>query len=174
MLSSLEVGKLQCFSWIKERFNGPGVQFCVIGDGMEECEAAHTMRWPFIRIALPPNGFHRFPGLTTKMVDHYIDVIYDVSDTGNHHQNHRLEGGWGWGWGKIGNGYSGKGWQACAVAVRPEDITNEKGPFPFLSFGVCPSFGNAENTQESRGSGPSLPSPASSAALLHAYWILDS
>ncbi|XP_010935000.1 protein phosphatase EYA [Elaeis guineensis] len=74
--SSWEVGKLQCFSWIKERFDGPNVQFCVIGDGLEECEAAQIMRWPFIKIDFRPDGPHRFPGLTMKMVHSYIDVIY--------------------------------------------------------------------------------------------------
>lgn len=74
--SSWEVGKRQCFSWIKERFNGPGIKFCVIGDGSEECEAAETMGWPFIGIDLRPSGSHRFPGLTMKMVNHYFDIIY--------------------------------------------------------------------------------------------------
>lgn len=81
--SSWEVGKLQCFKWIKERFGGPAVRFCVIGDGMEECDAAQRMNWPFIKIDLHPGGPHRFPGLTVKMVDHYIDVIYAPHDSGN-------------------------------------------------------------------------------------------
>ncbi|XP_042479967.1 eyes absent homolog isoform X1 [Macadamia integrifolia] len=76
--SSWEVGKLQCFSWIKERFGGPNVRFCAIGDGWEECEAAQTMAWPFIRIDPQPVGFHRFPGLTMKTVGHYLDVVYGV------------------------------------------------------------------------------------------------
>ncbi|KAK1261819.1 hypothetical protein QJS04_geneDACA008792 [Acorus gramineus] len=78
--SSWEVGKLQCFTWIKARFSGPSVRFCVIGDGFEECEAAERMRWPFIQIDLQPNGPHRFPGLTMDLVGHYIDVVYDTSD----------------------------------------------------------------------------------------------
>ncbi|XP_058085930.1 eyes absent homolog isoform X2 [Magnolia sinica] len=81
--SSWEVGKLQCFSWIKERFSSPGVQFCVIGDGMEECEAAQMMKWPFIRIDPRPDGSHRFPGLSMKMVSHYLDVIYSTPDNEN-------------------------------------------------------------------------------------------
>ncbi|KAF5195395.1 Eyes absent-like protein [Thalictrum thalictroides] len=78
--SSWEVGKLQCFSYVKERFSGPNVQFCVIGDGWEECEAAHTMRWPFVQVDFQPGSFHRFPGLTLKTVSHYIAVVYEVSD----------------------------------------------------------------------------------------------
>ncbi|KAK1285668.1 hypothetical protein QJS10_CPB20g01280 [Acorus calamus] len=78
--SSWEVGKLQCFTWIKARFGGPSVRFCVIGDGFEECEAAERMRWPFIQIDLQPNGPHRFPGLTMDLMGHYINVVYDTSD----------------------------------------------------------------------------------------------
>lgn len=82
--SSWEVGKLQCFSWIKERFNGPNVQFCVIGDGFEECEAAEAMRWPFVKIDPQPNSsFHRFPGLTLADLGHYFSVIYGNADSAN-------------------------------------------------------------------------------------------
>ncbi|XP_043715281.1 eyes absent homolog [Telopea speciosissima] len=76
--SSWDVGKLQCFSWIKERFSGPNFRLCVIGDGGEECDAAQTMGWPFVRIDPRPVGFHRFPGLTIKTIGHYLDVVYDV------------------------------------------------------------------------------------------------
>ncbi|CAN4127828.1 unnamed protein product [Withania somnifera] len=78
--SSWEVGKLQCFSWIKERFNGPNVQFCVIGDGWEECDAAESMKWPFVQIDLQPSSCHRFPGLTPNDLSHYLSVVYGDSD----------------------------------------------------------------------------------------------
>ncbi|KZV16249.1 eyes absent2-like [Dorcoceras hygrometricum] len=78
--SSLEVGKLQCFSWIKERFSGPDFQFCVVGDGWEECEAAETMNWPFVKIDLLPNSNHRFPGLTSRDLQRYITVVYEKLD----------------------------------------------------------------------------------------------
>ncbi|KAG6478290.1 hypothetical protein ZIOFF_061725 [Zingiber officinale] len=78
--SSWEVGKLRCFSWIKERFASENVRFCVIGDGNEECEAAQTMGWPFIRIDHRPISPYRFPGLTMKSVLSYIDVAYQSSD----------------------------------------------------------------------------------------------
>ncbi|XP_073121452.1 protein phosphatase EYA [Henckelia pumila] len=78
--SSLEVGKLQCFSWIKDHFNGPDVQFCVVGDGWEECEAAETMKWPFVKIDLPPNSTHRFPGLTSGDLHRYISIVYEKLD----------------------------------------------------------------------------------------------
>eukprot|EP00262_Sarcandra_glabra_P010894 TRINITY_DN2650_c0_g1_i1.p1 TRINITY_DN2650_c0_g1~~TRINITY_DN2650_c0_g1_i1.p1 ORF type:complete len:322 (-),score=49.69 TRINITY_DN2650_c0_g1_i1:78-1043(-) len=81
--SSWEVGKHQCFSWIKDRYGSPGVRFCVIGDGWEECEAAQRMRWPFIRIDPQSNNSHRFPGLTMKTVNHYIDVVYGIPETKN-------------------------------------------------------------------------------------------
>ncbi|GAB4834718.1 hypothetical protein Ancab_032981 [Ancistrocladus abbreviatus] len=74
--SAWDVGKLQCFSWIKERFNGSNVQFCVIGDGWEECEAAEILRWPFVKIDPKPDGFHRFPGLTVRTVGYYLSVVY--------------------------------------------------------------------------------------------------
>ena len=75
------MGKLQCFSWIKERFGSPNVRFCVIGDGTEECAAAETMRWPFIKIDIRPTSPYRFPGLTMEMVQSYIDVIYGPQDS---------------------------------------------------------------------------------------------
>lgn len=74
--SSWEVGKLQCFSWIKARFNSPKVRFCVIGDGLEECEAARSMNWPFVKVDFRPNGIHRFPGLDMRTIQSYIDVVY--------------------------------------------------------------------------------------------------
>ncbi|KAI5417793.1 eyes absent homolog [Lathyrus oleraceus] len=74
--SSWDVGKTQCFRWIKQRFNHPNVRFCVIGDGWEECEAAEIMRWPFIKIDPRPGKPHRFPGLTSKTVGHYFSVVY--------------------------------------------------------------------------------------------------
>ncbi|KAK4486947.1 hypothetical protein RD792_006262 [Penstemon davidsonii] len=78
--SSWDVGKLQCFSWIKERFDGPNVQFCVIGDGWEECEAAESMRWPFVKVDLQPNSTHRFPGLTPGDLRHYFSIVYGTTD----------------------------------------------------------------------------------------------
>ena len=81
--SSWEVGKLQCFSWIKERFSSPNVRFCVIGDGWEECEAAQTMRWPFVKIDLRPGSSHRFPGLTLRTVGHYFSIVYGIPDAEN-------------------------------------------------------------------------------------------
>uniref|UniRef100_A0A1D1XCV1 protein-tyrosine-phosphatase n=1 Tax=Anthurium amnicola TaxID=1678845 RepID=A0A1D1XCV1_9ARAE len=77
--SSWEVGKLQCFRWIKERFAGEKVRFCVIGDGLEECRAAETMQWPFMQVDFRPGGVHRFPGLTLRTVGYYMDVIYGSS-----------------------------------------------------------------------------------------------
>ncbi|KAG5523932.1 hypothetical protein RHGRI_030808 [Rhododendron griersonianum] len=74
--SSWDVGKLQCFSMIKERFSGPNVQFCVIGDGWEECEAAQAMRWPFVKINVEPGGSHRFPGLSLRTLNHYFSIVY--------------------------------------------------------------------------------------------------
>ncbi|XP_047324263.1 eyes absent homolog [Impatiens glandulifera] len=74
--SSWEVGKLQCFSWIRERYDSPNTQFCVIGDGWEECEAAEKMKWPFMKIDVPPGGTHRFPGISLRTLNSYISVVY--------------------------------------------------------------------------------------------------
>ncbi|OIW10310.1 hypothetical protein TanjilG_28061 [Lupinus angustifolius] len=74
--SSWDVGKHQCFRWIKERFNHPNVRFCVIGDGWEECQAAEIMKWPFVKIDPRPDTAHRFPGLTRSTVRHYFSVVY--------------------------------------------------------------------------------------------------
>ncbi|KAF9689686.1 hypothetical protein SADUNF_Sadunf01G0118100 [Salix dunnii] len=81
--SSWEVGKPQCFQWIKERFDGPNVHFCVIGDGWEECEGAQAMRWPFVKIGMHPGGDHRFPGLTLRTLGYYFAVVYGDPDTEN-------------------------------------------------------------------------------------------
>ncbi|XP_015866001.3 eyes absent homolog [Ziziphus jujuba] len=78
--SSWEVGKPQCFQWIKERFDSPNVRFCVIGDGWEECEAAELMRWPFIKIDPRPGCSHRFPGLTLATVGCYLSIVYGNPD----------------------------------------------------------------------------------------------
>lgn len=75
------MGKLQCFQWIKERFDSPNVRFCVIGDGSEECEAAQSMKWPFVKIDLQPGSPHRFPGLSLKTLGYYFSVIYGNSDS---------------------------------------------------------------------------------------------
>lgn len=79
--SSWEVGKLQCFQWIKKRFDKSNVRFCVIGDGWEECEAAQSMKWPFVKIDLQPRSPHRFPGLSLKTLGSYLSVIYGNSDS---------------------------------------------------------------------------------------------
>ncbi|KAJ6946835.1 hypothetical protein NC651_001510 [Populus alba x Populus x berolinensis] len=81
--SSWEVGKPQCFQWIKERFNGPNVHFCVIGDGWEECEGAQAMQWPFVKIGMHPGGDHRFPGLTLRTLGYYFAVVYGDPDAEN-------------------------------------------------------------------------------------------
>ncbi|KAJ0111585.1 hypothetical protein Patl1_03472 [Pistacia atlantica] len=81
--SSWEVGKLQCFQWIKERFNNPNVRFCVIGDGWEECEAAQAMQWPFVKIDFRPGSSHRFPGLSLKTIGYYFSVVYGSHDAEN-------------------------------------------------------------------------------------------
>lgn len=75
--SAWDVGKSQCFTWIRERFSGPNVQFCVIGDGWEECEAAEAMGWPFVKIDPCSSKYHRFPGLTPKDLDLYLSVVYE-------------------------------------------------------------------------------------------------
>ncbi|CAE6030635.1 unnamed protein product [Arabidopsis arenosa] len=78
--SSIDVGKLQCFKWIKERFNHPKFRFCAIGDGWEECAAAQAMQWPFVKIDLQPDSSHRFPGVTPKTVSYYFAAVYGNSD----------------------------------------------------------------------------------------------
>ncbi|EPS73027.1 hypothetical protein M569_01732 [Genlisea aurea] len=78
--SSLEVGKLQCFSWIKERFSGRDARFCVVGDGWEECEGAESMKWPFVRIDIRPGSVCRFPGLTCEDLRHYFNVVYGTEE----------------------------------------------------------------------------------------------
>ncbi|XP_057792556.1 eyes absent homolog [Salvia miltiorrhiza] len=90
--SSLDVGKLQCFTWIKERFGGPNVQFCAIGDGWEECEAAESMRWPFVQIDPQPRSLHRFPGLNSGELKHYFSIVYgdDDDDSEDREKNREL------------------------------------------------------------------------------------
>ncbi|KAK9021037.1 hypothetical protein V6N11_011045 [Hibiscus sabdariffa] len=81
--SSWDVGKLQCFQWIKERFDSRNTHFCAIGDGWEECEAAQAMNWPFIKVDLRPNSSHRFPGLTFRTVGFYFSIVYGNPDSEN-------------------------------------------------------------------------------------------
>ncbi|KAA0053053.1 eyes absent-like protein 2 [Cucumis melo var. makuwa] len=81
--SSWEVEKVQCFQWIKERFDKPNVRFCAIGNGWEECEAAQSLKWPFVKIDLQPGSLHRFPGLSLKTIGFYFSVIYGNSDSSN-------------------------------------------------------------------------------------------
>ncbi|MFS8032985.1 putative protein-tyrosine-phosphatase [Helianthus anomalus] len=52
-------------------------EFCAIGDGWEECEAAENMQWPFVQIdPVPVSTSHRFPGLNLETLGHYIGVVY--------------------------------------------------------------------------------------------------
>lgn len=74
--SSTEVGKLQCFKWIQQRFDNARVKFCVIGDGLDECEAAQALNWPFVKIDTPPYGHLRLPALSVQIIDNYMRVIY--------------------------------------------------------------------------------------------------
>ncbi|KAM7254278.1 hypothetical protein ACFE04_031960 [Oxalis oulophora] len=81
--SSWDVGKPQCFQWIKERFSNQNVRFCVIGDGWEECEAAQIMQWPFVKIEMQPDSQYRFPGLTLKTLGYYFSAVYGSLDAEN-------------------------------------------------------------------------------------------
>lgn len=74
--SSTEVGKLECFKWIRQRFNYPRMKFCVIGDGIDECEAAQALQWPFVKIDTPPYGHLRLPALSVGIIDSYMKVVY--------------------------------------------------------------------------------------------------
>ncbi|MCO5582360.1 hypothetical protein L7F22_036254 [Adiantum nelumboides] len=78
--SSTEVGKLQCFYWIRQRFVNPRSKFCVIGDGLDECEAAEALKWPFIKIDPQPYGHLRLPALSVQVINNYMRVIYGNED----------------------------------------------------------------------------------------------
>ncbi|KAJ3690942.1 hypothetical protein LUZ61_020106 [Rhynchospora tenuis] len=79
--SSWEVGKLQCFNWIRDRFDSPQTRFCAIGDGMEECNAAQSLNWPFIKVDFRPGNPNRFPGLNKGTLRSYISVMYGTSES---------------------------------------------------------------------------------------------
>lgn len=74
--SSTEVGKLQCFTWIRQRFDNPRVKFCVIGDGIDECDAAQALGWPFVKVDTMPHGHLRLPSLSVPIIENYMRVIY--------------------------------------------------------------------------------------------------
>lgn len=74
--SSWEVGKLQCFTWIKDQYDSPQTHFCAIGDGHEECNAAQSLKWPFIKVDFRPGNPNRFPGLNKGTLRSYISVMY--------------------------------------------------------------------------------------------------
>ncbi|MCO5581506.1 hypothetical protein L7F22_035391 [Adiantum nelumboides] len=78
--SSTEVGKLQCFHWIRQQFVNPRSRFCVIGDGLDECEAAEALKWPFIKIDPQPYGHIRLPALSVQVINNYMRVIYGNED----------------------------------------------------------------------------------------------
>jgi EYA(Eyes Absent) family protein len=79
--SSWEVGKMQCFTWIKDQYNSPQTCFCVIGDGWEECKAAQSLKWPFIKVDYRPGNPNRFPGLNKGTLRSYISVMYGTSQS---------------------------------------------------------------------------------------------
>lgn len=78
--SSREVGKLQCFHWIKERVARPPLRYCVVGDGIDECEAAHILSWPFVKINMGPYAVHRLPAVSMDVLDDYMKVVYGPPD----------------------------------------------------------------------------------------------
>ncbi|CAK9207324.1 unnamed protein product [Sphagnum jensenii] len=85
--SSREVGKLQCFRWIYERFSmvTPPLKFCAIGDGIDECEAAQILEWPFVRISTAPSGAQtqdafRLPLLSMEILDHHVTNCYGLTN----------------------------------------------------------------------------------------------
>ncbi|CAM6064517.1 unnamed protein product, partial [Sphagnum tenellum] len=79
--SSREVGKLQCFRWIYERLSiVKPVKFCVIGDGIDESEAAQMLAWPFVKISTGPYSCHRLPSLSMDILHHTVTVGYELSN----------------------------------------------------------------------------------------------
>ena len=78
--SSREVGKLQCFHWIRERVQGLPLRFCVIGDGVDECEAANGLSWPFLKIHIGPNAVYQLPTVSMEIIDHHMKIVYEPSD----------------------------------------------------------------------------------------------
>lgn len=60
------------------------LRFCVIGDGIDECEAAQDLSWPFVRIDIGPYAVHRIPIVTMDIVDYYMNTIYDPSKNSEH------------------------------------------------------------------------------------------
>ena len=74
--SSTEVGKLQCFKWIKEHFNNSSPKFCAIGDSLDECEAAQALEWPFVKVDTAPTAPVRLPSLTLATIKRYMRIIY--------------------------------------------------------------------------------------------------
>jgi eyes absent homolog 1 len=75
------VGKLQCFTWIKDQYDSPQTRFCVIGDGIEECNAAQSLKWPFIKVDFRPGNPNRFPGIDKGTLGSYISVMYGASQS---------------------------------------------------------------------------------------------
>ncbi|KAH7300508.1 hypothetical protein KP509_24G065900 [Ceratopteris richardii] len=79
--SSTEVGKLKCFQWIRERFGTSSqTKFCAIGDGLDECDAAEVLKWPFIKVDPHPYGDVRLPALSVPMINNYISVVYGADE----------------------------------------------------------------------------------------------
>ncbi|KAG0570103.1 hypothetical protein KC19_6G138800 [Ceratodon purpureus] len=77
--SSREVGKLQCFQWIRERVQRLPLRFCVIGDGVDEAEAANELSWPFLKIHIGPNAVYQLPTVSMEIINDHMKVVYDPS-----------------------------------------------------------------------------------------------
>lgn len=87
IFSSREDGKLQCCRWICEHFlrRERFPKYCVIGDGLDEKEAARVLGWPFVNINIDPDAPNQLPLLSSKTVEEHMKTVYKNSDSSKPH-----------------------------------------------------------------------------------------
>lgn len=55
-------------------------KFCVLGDGVDEEEAARSLQWPFLKISIGPDGLHRLPTISYSTIEEYLAGVYKGED----------------------------------------------------------------------------------------------
>lgn len=52
----------------------------VLGDGIDEEEAARALHWPFLKISTDPDGLHRLPEISYCTIEEYLAGMYKGED----------------------------------------------------------------------------------------------
>lgn len=55
-------------------------KFFVLGDGIDEEEAARSLQWPFLKISIAPDGPYRLPAISYRTIEEYSAGVYKGED----------------------------------------------------------------------------------------------